>query len=209
MSNYYWIIDAGHGGIKNGAYVTAPAKMFRFPDGYSIYEGVVNRAIAKQLRERLDKAGIDYGLVYDEVEDTSLTKRAALVNTIYSKRPNAISLSIHSNAGGGKGSEIFTSIGQNKSDTVADYFIREYKKMPFVFRSDSTDGDHDKEARLYMVGYEDKGIWKGPKCPALLVENLFFDDRFEAEYLNSPYGQSEFAKAMFNAIIEIEKTKPI
>jgi N-acetylmuramoyl-L-alanine amidase len=209
MSNYYWIIDAGHGGVRNGMYVTAPAKMYRFPDGYSIYEGVVNRLTAKALCAKLDEAGIDYGLVYDEIEDTPLHKRAALVNTIYTKRPNAISLSIHSNAGGGKGSEIFTSIGQNKSDIVADYFIREYKKMPFTFRADTTDGDHDKEARLYMVGYLDNGVWKGPKCPAILVENLFFDNRLEAEFLNSPFGQEEFAKTMFNAITKIENEKPI
>jgi len=215
MSNYYWIIDAGHGGIKEGKYVTAPAKMHKFDDGFTIHEGEVNRKISALLQRMLQTEGIDFCLVYDEVEDTSLDSRINLVNKVYEKNPNAILLSIHSNAGGGKGLEIFTSIGQNKSDVVAEYLHQSYTKyLPkFKFREDESDGDHDKEARFAMVGYErmknGKVVWYGPKCPAVLVENLFFDNREEAEYLNSEIGQHEIAKAMFEGIAQVELNKPI
>lgn len=53
-SNYLWLIDAGHGGMVKGKYTTAPAKMFKFPDGLTIYEGVVNRDIALILALILD-----------------------------------------------------------------------------------------------------------------------------------------------------------
>src|SRR5687767_9305538 len=117
MSNYLWLLDAGHGGIKNGAYVTAPAKQFIFPDGLAIFEGVINRKITMLLRRGLVKSGIDFTPVYDEIEDTSLVARTNLANSIYAKDKRAIYLSIHSNSifpnpGLGRGFEIFTFIGQ-------------------------------------------------------------------------------------------------
>lgn len=36
-SNYLWILDAGHGGMKDGKYMTAPKKMFQFPDRVIIF----------------------------------------------------------------------------------------------------------------------------------------------------------------------------
>src|SRR5687768_12788224 len=98
MSNYLWLLDAGHGGIKNGAYTTAPAKMFLFPDGLSIFEGVINRSIATRLRRGLIEGNIDFTPVYDEIEDTSLVARTNMANSIYSKDKRAIYLSIHSNS---------------------------------------------------------------------------------------------------------------
>jgi len=83
MSKYFWLIDAGHGGIKDGKYVTAPAKMHRFDDGFTIYEGVTNRKIAAKLAAMLHDACIDFGLVYDEVLDISLTERARIVNSVF------------------------------------------------------------------------------------------------------------------------------
>ena len=206
MSKYFWLIDAGHGGIKDGKYVTAPAKMHRFDDGFTIYEGVTNRKIADKLAAMLHDACIDFGLVYDEVIDTSLTERARIVNSVFEKKPNAVSLSIHSNAGGGKGFEIFTSQGETKADAMAETFYSCFiKYLPqFKFRADPSDGDHDKEARFNMVGYESNGKWIGPKCPAILFELLFFDNRLEAEYLNSELGQHELAKCIFEGIKVIE-----
>lgn len=207
MSKRYWIIDAGHGGLKQGKYVTAPNKMFHFNDGLVIYEGVVNRDIAKILCAKLHDACIDFAIVYDDVEDWGLGTRAALVNKIYNKNKNAISLSIHSNAGGGNGFEYFTSHGETEADLMGEVLYQCYRKFlpKFEVRVDKTDGDHDKEARFTMVGYESNGKWVGPKCPALLVENLFFDNRKEAEYLLSDEGKNEIANCLFEWIKLIEK----
>jgi N-acetylmuramoyl-L-alanine amidase len=206
MNNYYWLLDAGHGGFKNGVYTTAPAKMFCFEDGFTIYEGEINRAISNKLQKMLHNECIDFALVYDEVEDTSLRQRISIANRVHAKHPNAVLLSIHSNAGGGKGFEVFTSIGETKADPIAEIFCKSYiKYLPhFNFRPDPSDGDHDKEARFAMVD-PDKGI----TCPALLVENLFFDNRQEAEYLKSDVGQHEIALCLFESIKEVEKIKPI
>lgn len=203
-SNYLWCLDAGHGGLtKDGRYTTAPNKMFTFPDGLTIYEGVINRAIALLVYKQLEQKQIDFALVYDDVEDTPLAQRVTIADNVYRKDKRAIYLSIHSNAGGGSGFEIFTSIGQTKSDKVANIFCETYKKnLPqFKFREDKSDGDADKEADFYVLRKTD--------CPALLVENLFFDNRSEAEYLLSTEGQKAIADCIVQCIVNCETLKPI
>jgi N-acetylmuramoyl-L-alanine amidase len=204
-SNYHWLIDAGHGGIfpTTGVYTTAPAKMFVFPDGLTAYEGVINRGIAKKLYTKLDDHGIEFSLVYDDVYDTALRNRSDLINSLHRKHPSAISVSIHSNAGGGHGVEVFTSPGKTKSDIIAESLCYLYKKnlSEFKFRADSADGDLDKEANFWMV--------TKTTCPAVLVENLFFDTREEAEFLLSEEGQERIAQTLFEWIVLIENTKPI
>jgi N-acetylmuramoyl-L-alanine amidase len=204
-SNYHWIIDAGHGGIdpKTGVYTTAPSKMFKFEDGLIVYEGVINRGVAKKLHTKLSDNNIEFSLVYDDVHDTALRDRSALINTLHKKYPSAISVSIHSNAGGGHGVEVFTSPGQTKSDIIAEPLSKLYKKnlSEFKFRADTVDGDLDKEANFWMI--------TKVTCPAILVENLFFDTRDEAEFLMSETGQERIAQTLFEWILLIEETKPI
>jgi N-acetylmuramoyl-L-alanine amidase len=199
-SKTHWIIDAGHGGVKNGKYTTSPSKMHKFPDGFEVYEGVINRAIAKLLYNNLHDRCIDFSLVYDDIEDTPLSSRVSIANNLYAKDNRCIYLSIHSNAGGGKGFEVFTSKGKTKSDEYAEVFCKQYiTDFPSrSFRSDKTDGDLDKESDFMVL--------TKTQMPAILVENLFFDNREEAEYLMSPTGQEAIANCLFKAILKIEQT---
>jgi len=203
-SNYLWLLDAGHSGIdKNGKYLTAPAKMFTFPDGVTVYEGVINRKIAELVYMALETKQIDFALVYDDIEDTPLSQRTMTADNVYRKDKRAVYLSIHSNAGGGSGFEIFTSPGQTKSDKIANIFCEIYqKRFPgFPFRADKSDGDADKEADFYVLRKTD--------CPALLVENLFFDNRNEAQFLLSLEGQRKIADCIIDCIETCEKLKPV
>lgn len=203
-STYLWVLDAGHSGVdKNGKYLTAPAKMFTFPDGVTVYEGVINRKIAEIVYLTLEKKQIDFALVYDDVEDTPLSQRVMTADNVYRKDKRAVYLSIHSNAGGGSGFEIFTSPGQTKSDKIANIFCEIYIKnfSQFPFRADKSDGDADKEADFYVLRKTD--------CPALLVENLFFDNRKDANFLLSEAGQRQIADCIVEAIETCEKLKPI
>lgn len=203
QSNYLWLLDAGHGGLtKDNRYTTAPAKMKKFEDGLTIYEGVINRAIAELVYLQLEQKKIDFALVYDEVEDTPLSQRVTIADNVFRKDKRAVYLSIHSNAGGGSGFEIFTSPGQTKSDKIANLFCDTYQKhFPRVpFRADKTDHDDDKESAFYVLRKTD--------CPSVLVENLFFDNRKEAEYLLSNKGQQEIAMCIVNCIETVERLKP-
>lgn len=204
MSVYRYLLDAGHGGIFKGVskvyYTTAPAKMHTFPDGLVIYEGVINRQIVNRIVKKID---VDYQLIHDEVDDLSLPIRVAAADNAFRKDPRCIFVSIHSNAGGGSGFEIFTSKGQTKSDKVAQIFCDVYKaRFPeFKFRSDKLDGDDDKEMDFYTLRKTD--------CPALLVENLFFDNRLEAQFLLSEAGQERIADCLAECIKKVELLKPI
>jgi N-acetylmuramoyl-L-alanine amidase len=202
-SNYVWILDAGHGGIKNGVYTTAPAKQHTFPDGWTIQEGVINRAVLNFLIQYLIQHNIDFEVVSDDEDDTSLDTRIVRADNIYHKNRNAIFVSIHSNAGGGSGNEIFTSPGQTKSDKVANIFCEVYQKhFPhYPFRKDTVDGDADKEANFKVLRKTD--------APAVLVENFFFDNWKEAKYLSSEQGQMDIAYCLCQCILNVEKLQPI
>lgn len=203
-STYYWLLDPGHGGVDHkGEYTTAPAKMWRFDDGLVIYEGVINRIITRKLTAKLKASEIDYFVVADDIIDTPLEQRVKVADDIFKKDKRCIYLSIHSNSGKGQGIEVFTSPGQTKSDVIAHYIINQYAKQlsKFHIRKDDSDGDWDKEADFYVLRKTD--------CPAVLVENLFFDNRSEAEYLLSDAGQEAIAECLFQAILEIEKRKPV
>lgn len=203
-SNYLWLLDAGHGGLtKEGKYTTSPAKMHTFSDGLTIYEGVINRKISELVYKALEAKQIDFALVYDDIEDTPLSQRTMTADNVFRKDKRAVYLSIHSNAGGGSGIEVFTSPGQTKSDKIANIFCEIYKKHfpDFPFRADKSDGDADKEADFYVLRKTD--------CPALLVENFFFDNRKDAELLASAAGQKQIADCILEAIETCEKLKPI
>lgn len=201
-SNYVWIIDEGHGGMRNGIYTTAPSKMHKFND-FTIYEGVINRLIGDIVVKELFARKIDCVVVADQWEDTPLSQRVNRADNVYRKHKNSIYISIHSNAGGGSGFEIFTSPGQTKSDKVANVFCETYTKhFPnHKFRADKADGDADKEADFYVLRKTD--------CPAVLVENLFFDNHEEAKYLVSPEGQAAIAGCIVDSIVTCELLKPI
>lgn len=209
MSTYIWLLDAGHGGMRDGIYTTAPKKMHAFGEGLVFYEGVNNRAIVDRLTPMLDGAHLEYRKVYDPVLDTPLKDRVTLANRLHAAEQRCIYLSIHSDAmpdgahGKGSGFSVFTSVGQTASDRIADIFCDTYARgLPqFKFRRDLSDGDADKEEDFYVL--------RKTHCPALLVENLFFDNRPEAEFLQSEHGQNRIALVLLTSILETERQKPV
>lgn len=201
MSNYIWLLDAGHGGMKNGLYTTAPAKMHVFDDGLTFCEGVSNRIIAEALSTMLTGAGMEHVMIHDPETDTPLKERVMRANMLYAKDKRCIYLSIHSDAmpdgahGKGSGFAVYTSKGETRSDAIgrifSEVYVRELKA--FKSREDRADGDADKEEDFYVL--------RKTNCPSLLVENLFFDNRREAEFLLSEAGQGKIAMTMLKAIL--------
>lgn len=204
QSTFIWCIDAGHGGMKNGVYTTAPAKMWKFPDGFTIYEGVINRAIAKLVWLQLAVLDIDFKLVYDESEDDSLDVRCNRVNAIAAKEDRAcILVDLHSNSGGGVGNEIFVyNKASERSRKVANIFCETYiNYFPSVKLRKGNNGTLYKEANFQML--------RETNCASILIENGFFDNRMEAEYLRSQEGQQEIANCIVQCIQNVEQLKPV
>jgi N-acetylmuramoyl-L-alanine amidase len=204
-SRYKWLIDAGHGGVKDGHYVTAPGKMFIFPDGFTFYEGVNNRAIAKKLIVLLAASDIEHAVVYDEQEDTPLGVRVNRANTMHAKDPHCVYFSIHSDAmpegshGVAGGVAIYTSPGVTRSDKLSAIFAKQYMASlkAFKFRQGGTGDDNlDKEEKFYVL--------VNTAMPAMLSEFGFYDNRKEAEYLKSEAGQNDIAAAIYAGIWKCE-----
>ena len=187
------LIDNGHGGLINGNYVTS-GKRKDWQDKGIIYEGEFNRAIVGGIIEQLTLLKIPYVNIAPEYRDVRLETRVKRANK-YSAR-SSFYLSIHSNAGGGHGSEIFTSLGDTKSDKIATIFGEEYQKefTDRKLRTDFSDGDLDKERGFYVL--------TKTKMPAILTEN-FFMDNFEEfrDILNTRAGRQKIIDFHVSAII--------
>ncbi|MCK5237144.1 MAG: N-acetylmuramoyl-L-alanine amidase [Deltaproteobacteria bacterium] len=191
-----WLLDNGHGGVLNGLYQTKGKRSPVWPDGSVLYEGEFTRAIVARLAELLTEAGIKYVVLTPEQTDVGLSERVRRAN----EWGDAALVSIHANAGGGHGYEVFTSPGVTASDKMADIFLNAFaEEFPDErMRADNTDGDLDKEA--------DFAIISRTHMPAVLTECFFMDNEAECRtYLMTKEGRDRIANAHFNAIIEIEK----
>lgn len=189
-------LDAGHGGIDlDGKYTTSPGKLFThskgiFHQGTTFCEGVKNRDFCSLLHKRLVAEGITVISVYHEYLDTPLKERVDTANFYHKNIAEGIYISEHSNATPShtaRGFQAWTSPGQSTSDTYAEKFLQLYKES-FVnnlseiatedkvkLLTDLTDGDADYEAKFYVL--------LNTSMPAILFENLFFDNYFDASIL--------------------------
>lgn len=206
MKKLLVIIDPGHGGVKNGVYQT-PGKRATHNGVGTIYEGEFNRKVAAFLGQLLDaNADIDYKYTVkpDEVADISLGARCRSANSIYEReRKNyagIVFLSIHGNAAASspssaRGWEVFTTPGQNKADVLAEFIHNEIKAaLPgHAIRADKSDGDHDKEARFYVL---EKTL-----MPAVLTENFFMTNPDDCRLMLSTEGQQLIASAHYKGLV--------
>jgi N-acetylmuramoyl-L-alanine amidase len=200
MNNYEYCVflDAGHGGIRpdTGYYTTQPSKMFthekgKFHNGSTFYEGVKNREYADEIAKRLMDKGINVIKTYHPWEDTPLSRRVELANYYHSNIQKGIFFSEHSNAstGAAKGMSVWTSIGQTTSDFLAEEYLKFYKADLSddgirVREQDYEDGDGDYEENFYVL--------RNTNMPAVLSENLFFDNFDDARLLMDDYYKEQY-----------------
>lgn len=196
------VLDFGHGGVdRSGRYTTAPSKMHEFPTGEVAYEGVINRQIGgflyNILRHHYPTVNIDMTIPFDDPRDLSLSWRVRKVNQY--DPSETLLVSIHSNAFDTtvRGFEIFTFPGYSLSDEIAENIFQEvkelYNKTGLKLRYDLSDGDHDKEARFYVL--------RKTKCPAVLIECLFFDNYSDFKHLVDIDFQYQLSKSIYKGIL--------
>lgn len=102
----------------------------------------------------------------------------------HSWRPDLF-LSLHCNAVANPtahGFEVWTSIGETRSDLYAEHFVNEFHRAfpARALRRDFADGDQDKERRPEQ---KDLYVLAGTKGPAVLVELGFLTNPEEAAWL--------------------------
>ena len=175
------LIDNGHGENTKGKCS---------PDG-RLKEWAYSREIADRVVSGLRRLGIDAERIVKEDTDVPLSERCKRANAIYKETgKKAILVSIHCNAAGSgaswmqaRGWEAWTSVGQTKADKLADclYATAEECLFGMKIRKDMADGDPDKESSFYIL--------KHTKCPAVLTENLFQDNKEDVDFLLSEEGK--------------------
>ena len=191
------LLDNGHGGLINGNYTT-PGKRKDWGAQGIIYEGEFNRAIVNGIIEQLTLLKIPYVNLAPEYWDVRLETRVRRAN-LYPAN-DSFYLSVHSNAGGGHGSEFFTSPGSTRSDAMATTFGIEFKREfpDRRLRTDYSDGDLDKERRFYVL--------TKTKMPAVLTENFFMDNLEEFQsILNTREGRQRIVDYHVKAIVKIKE----
>ena len=192
------LIDPGHG-------IDTPGK--RSPDGLFL-EYLWNRQVADLILEGLVSAGVDASLVVTETNDVTLRNRVNRINTICNRvgASNVLLVSVHANAAGNgsawmnaKGWSCYTSKGKTKSDQVAeclyDAFEAEFPERKI--RKDMSDGDRDWEENFYIL--------QKSKCPAVLLENFYYDNREECAWMLQEETKRRIASAAVKGIIKYIK----
>lgn len=181
------LLDNGHGIETKGK--RSPV----WNDGTQLLEYDFNRRVVNKITAGLKRLGITYRTIVPEINDIPLSERCKRIN----KYPDAILISVHANAGGGKGFECFTSYGDTKADPLATIIYNEAMQEleEFTMRNCMIDGDPDKESQFYIL--------KNTKCPAILTENLFMDNKVECDFLMSEVGQRRIASFHISAIKEM------
>lgn len=192
------LIDPGHG-------IDTPGK--RSPDGL-FREYLWNREVTDLIHERLTFLGYDARILVTETNDISLSTRVQRINKLCNQvgSYNVLLVSIHSNAAGNgkewknaRGWSCYTTIGETKSDKVAecmyDAFEAEFPERKI--RKDLSDGDRDWESNFYIIHKS--------KCPAVLLENFFYDNREECQWLLQDETKKRIARAAVKGIIKYIK----
>lgn len=162
------VIDAGHGGHDPGA-INLEA---------GVEEKNLNLQYAIALQSWLEGMGHTVRMVRDSDHFVPLVERTARANQEIP--PADAFISIHCNAAGNQsavGAEIWTSPGKTSADSLASFIgnaiTANCNTTPF--RRDDSDGDLDKEGRLYVLIHTN--------CPAVLIEVGFISNTPEANRL--------------------------
>ena len=100
-----------------------------------------------------------------------------------------------------KRTEYKTTRGKTKSDVLAEYLYKRAEKnfKGRKIRKDTSDGDSDKEAGFYII--------KNAKCPAVLTENFFYDNKDDLKYMTSEEGIHSVVRTHVEGIIDYINSK--
>jgi len=190
-----FILSPGHN--KN-----TPGK--KAPDGV-LQEWALNRKIVDRIVYYCNQESIPVAVLdYEGDDDIPLSVRAAKANK-YGK--NTCYISIHSNAAGNgkkwmnaRGWSIFTTKGYTKADPLAAVFIEEADKLlPEIGCKVRKYGQ-----KKYEQDWEENfTVLARTIMPAVLTENLFFDNKIENEILQTEEGIDVLARIHFNAMKRI------
>ena len=191
------LIDNGHG-------YNTPGKCS--PDG-KFKEWKKNRDLARDIVMELKDDGYDARLIVTEENDISLSERVQRVNYICRKEgtSNVILVSIHSNAAGSDGkwhsargfSAHVSLNASDKSKRLAKFLWQ--RAIEYGLK-----GNRCVPQEMFIA--QNLYILRHTVCPAVLTENLFYDNQEDLEMLQSQQGHDKIVLAHLRAIRDYIKS---
>lgn len=195
------LLDNGHGSDTKGKY--SPDKR--------LYEYKYAREIAERVEKELRAKGYDVERIVPELNDISLTERTRRVNSICNQvgAKNCVLVSIHCNAAGddgkwhdARGFSVFVSKNAStNSKRCATIFTEEAKALNLL-------GNRSVPREKYWTWSwttADIYILKNTKCPAVLTENFFQDNKADVDFMLSENGKATITKLHVDSIINYIK----
>ncbi len=186
------LIDNGHGKDTAGK---------RSPDG-RLLEYQYAREIAQRLAKELWEKSIDAVLITPEENDVSLSERCRRANKYGSK--GVLLVSIHCNAAGADGkwhdahgwAAYVSKNASVNSKTLARCLIQAAKYKGLSVR------EYAHQAPYWT---QNLAICRDTKCPAVLTENLFQDNKADVDYLLSEEGKQAIVAVHVQGIMDYIK----
>ncbi len=186
------LIDNGHGKDTAGK---------RSPDG-RLLEYQYAREIAQRLAKELWEKSIDAVLITPEENDVSLSERCRRANKYGSK--GVLLVSIHCNAAGADGkwhdahgwAAYVSKNASVSSKTLARCLIQAAKDKGLSVR------EYAHQAPYWT---QNLAICRDTKCPAVLTENLFQDNKADVDYLLSEEGKQAIVAVHVQGIMDYIK----
>ncbi len=183
------VIDAGHNfsGTDVGAH----------NETYDVWEQNITFPIAEMLRQKLEMMGFEVVMTRDTYNTNvrggnvkeSLLNRAGIANGLDAD----LFISIHANAGGGKGVETYCFKAGTKAEALATC-VQEYLAQ---------------DTPLYDRGVKTANfvVIKETLMPAILVETAFIDTEKDFEFLISRDGQNKLSTAIAKGVLDYVSAK--
>lgn len=195
------LLDPGHGSDTPGK---------RSPDGRFL-EYAFNRDIAARVASKLTSLGLNTEIIVPELTDIPLKERVSRINSRCAAlgKGNVILVSVHANAAGNgskwmnaRGWSCYTSKGDTAADALATCLCEAAAKYfkDLRIRTDFSDGDPDFEESFYILRHT--------TCPAVLVENFFYDNPDDLRFLESEEGRELVTKVIVEGVTEYLSTPP-
>lgn len=180
--NMIILLDNGHGRETPGK---------RSPDG-RLMEWEYTRQLAAAIEARLLATGYNVRRIVEEAADVPLRERCRRVNEVCRTHPHVLLISLHCNAAGNgsqwceaRGWGAYVSLNASENSKRLAKRLCEAAEL------------FGQKVRRYAPGQpwwpQDLAMCRDTKCPAVLTENLFQDNRADVEYLLSTEGRQALA----------------
>lgn len=170
-------IGVGHGGNDPGAVKY-------------LVEKDVNLKMAKACRDHLKAAGVEVKMSRTKDENDPVSEEVRECNEF---DPD-VAVDIHNNSGGGNGFEAFYSVNGGVGKTLAKNIESEVKKIGQNSRGIKTKKNGNGSDYFCFI--------RSTKCPAVICEGVFVDNKADAKQADTDAECKEFGIAYAKGILK-------